>query len=172
VLARRLRRIVHLVLALCVVVVIVAMLPGQRVYSDANNCFGYALASFGNTEHHQIDCTPSYTKLERTDPAGGWPAIGLVVAIAIGAGVLHRRPRRSTAVLFSLWCLLSAAGVFAMTFQLDLFDHVETLWPEAVLGFAFGMIGVLVLAAPIVAFITREKPSDSLPVATGSTGNR
>jgi hypothetical protein len=37
-LARRLRRIVHLVLAVCVVVLIVAMLPGRRVYTDANNC--------------------------------------------------------------------------------------------------------------------------------------
>ena len=40
-------------LALCVVIPVVALLPGHRVYGDANNCFGYALASLGNTEHHE-----------------------------------------------------------------------------------------------------------------------
>ncbi len=45
VLARRMRRIVHLVLALCAVIAAVAMLPGRRVYSDTNNCLGYAACS-------------------------------------------------------------------------------------------------------------------------------
>ncbi len=159
-------------LALCGVIPVVAMLPGHRVYGDANNCFGYALASLGDTEHHVEHCTPSYTKLERTEPAGGWPAIGLAIAIAIGVGVLYRRPRRSTAVLCWLWCMLAAAGTLVLTINFDLFDRVVVLWPEQALAFVFGTIGVLVTVAPIVAFVTREKPSDSLPVATGSTGSR
>jgi hypothetical protein len=172
VLARRLRRIVHLVLGLCVVIVVVAMLPGRRVYSDANHCLGYALASFGNTEHHQVDCTPSYTTLERTEPAGGWPAIGTALAIAIGAAILYRKPERRIAMLFWLWSALSCASIIALTFQLDLFEHVELLWPAHVIGFALGMLAILVFAAPVVALVTREKPSDSLPVARGSTGSR
>lgn len=159
-------------LALCVVIPVVALLPGHRVYGDANNCFGYALASLGNTEHHEDHCTPSYTKLERTEPAGGWPVVGLAVAIAIGVGVLYRKPRRSIAILCWLWCVLAAAGTLALTLDLDLFDRVEILWPEKVLAFALGTIGVLVTAAPVVAFVTREPPSGSLPVARGSTGSR
>ena len=159
-------------LGLCIVIAIVAMLPGRRVYGDANNCFGYAIASLGNTEHHEDHCTPSYTQLERTDPAGGWPAFGTALAVAIGAAILYRKPERKIAMLFSLWSALSCASIIALSLQLDLFDHVVLLWPARVLGFALGMLAILVFAAPIVALVTRESPSDSLPVARGSTGSR
>jgi hypothetical protein len=171
-LARRLRRIVHLVLASCLVVAVLAMLPGRRVYGDANNCLGYALASLGTTEHHDVACTPSFTRLERTEPAGGWPALGTALAIAIGAALLYSRPDRKIALLFWAWSALSGASIVALSFQLDLFTHVELLWPEHVLGFALGMLAILVFAAPIVALVTREPATGSLPVATGSTGSR
>ena len=155
-------------LALCAVVVIVAMLPGRHVYSDANNCFGIGIASLGMTESHGGHCEPSYTKLERTEPAGGWPAIVIACAVALAAGILYRKPKRSVAVLFWLWCGLTTGLAIALTIDFDFFDHVVTLWPEKLLAFAFGTIGVLVFAAPIVAFATREKPGDSLPVASAS----
>lgn len=162
----------HLVLPVCLVIAVVAMLPGRRIYSDTNHCFGNGLASLASTEHHGDSCTPSYTTLERTEPAGGWPAVALAIAIAIGAAILYRKPRRSFAVVFWLWSTLPAVGLVAMTFDLDFFDRVVVLWPEHVLGFAGGMLGVLVIAAPILAFLTRDPPSDSLPVATGSTDSR
>lgn len=155
-------------LALCAVVVIVAMLPGRRVYSDANNCVGLGLASLGMTEHHGGHCEPSYTKVERTEPAGGWPAIVVACVVALAAGILYRKPKRSTALLFWLWCGLSIGLAMALTIDFSFFDHVVTLWPQELLGFVFGMIGVLVFAAPIVAFATREKAGDPLPVASTS----
>ncbi|MBV8756264.1 MAG: hypothetical protein JO257_03245, partial [Deltaproteobacteria bacterium] len=123
VLARRLRRIVHLVLALCAVIVVLAMLPGRRVYSDANNCFGNGLASLGMTESREHHCEPSYTKLERTEPAGGWPAIVIACAVALAAGILYRKPKRSTALLFWLWSALTTGIAFALTIDFDFFDH-------------------------------------------------
>jgi len=56
---------------------------------------------------------------------------------------------------------------------LDFFDHVELLWTSHVLAFAAGTMLVLVLlGVPVVVIATRERPSDSLPVATDSTGSR
>lgn len=165
-LARRLRRVVHLVLALCVILVVVANLPGRRIYADANNCFGNGLASLGMTESHHFECTPSYTKLARTEPAGGWAAILLALAIALGAGIVHHRPRRITAIAWVVWTVLAAAGTAAMSFHLSLFDHIVTLWPGHVLAFAVGMLFVLVLlATPIIVIATRERPSDSTAIA-------
>ena len=171
-LTRRLRRLTEIALALSVVLVVVAKLPGRRVYDDANDCFGAALGSFATTEHSSYVCVPSYTKLVGTEDAGGWPVVLLAVAVALGAAILHRFPGRANALAYWVWCGLAGTGVAFMTFDLDLFSHVEILWPERVLGFALGMLAILVFVTPFIAAVTREKPSDSLPVARGSTGNR
>src|SRR5690348_1057063 len=122
---RRLRRIVHLVLGLSVVVVALAFLPGRRVYADANNCIGNALASFGMMEHHHEECAPSYTELVATRPAGGSFALVFVAAVAIGAGIVYRRPERWTAWLWAIWTVAAGIGAWLMTsFDLNLFDHV------------------------------------------------
>lgn len=165
-LERRLRRIAHLVLALCVIVVAVAKLPGRRVYADANDCFANAVASLVTTEHHHEHCTPSYTKLERTEQAGGWAAIVFAVAVALGAGILHRRPTRATAIAWVVWTGLAGVGAAVMSFQLSLFDHVVSLWPTHVLAFALGMLLVFVLlATPVIVIATRERVSDSSAIA-------
>lgn len=170
-LARRLRRIVHLVLALSIVVAALAFLPGERVYEETNGCFGQALASLGTTEHLHPDCTPAY-RLDRTEPAGGAMVILLVAAIALGAGIVYRRPTRWTAWLWVVWSVAATIGMFMMSFELRLFEHVETLWAAHVLRFALGMIGVLVvIATPVVATFTRERATGSLPSATDRSRN-
>ena len=171
-LTRRLRRLTEIALALTVVLVVVAKLPGRRVYDDANNCFGFVMGSMASTEHTTFTCTPSYTKLVGTEEAGGWAVVILAAAVALGAAILHRFPGRANAVAFWVWSGLAGTGVAFMTFDLDLFSHVEILWPEHVLGFALGMLAVVVFVTPVVAAVTREKPSDSLPVARGSSGSR
>jgi hypothetical protein len=171
-LERRLRRVVHLVLALCAVVVVVAKLPGRHVYADANNCFGSALASLGTTEHHHDECTPSYTRLLRTEEAGGWAAIVFAVAVALGAGIVHRKPTRAKAVAWIVWTALAGVGAAVMSFELNFFDHVVTLWPTHVLAFALGMLLVFVLiAVPIIAIATRERVSDSSAIARSRSRN-
>lgn len=171
-LTRRLRRLTEIALVLSAVLAVAAKLPGRRVYDDANDCFGAALGSFASTEHSSYVCVPSYTKLVGTEDAGGWPMVLLAVAVALGAAILHRFPGRANALAYWVWCGLAGTGVAFMSFDLDLFSHVEILWPERVLGFALGMLAILVFATPIVAALTREKPSDSLPVARGSKGSR
>jgi hypothetical protein len=167
-----LRRLTEIALVLAGVLGVVAKLPGRRVYDDANDCFGAALGSFASTEHASYVCVPSYTKLVGTEDAGGWPLVLLAVAVALGAAILHRFPGRTNALAYWVWCGLAGTGVAVMTFDLDLFNHVEILWPERVLGFALGMLAIIVFVTPIVAAVTREQASDSLPVARGSTGNR
>jgi hypothetical protein len=163
---------VHLVLGLCVVTVIVALLPGRRIYDDANNCFRNGLAELANTESHGGHCEPSYTRVRETRSAGGWSAIFFVVAVALGAGMVLGRPTRASAIGFAIWTALISAAIALFNFQI--FGDVEVrLWPSHVLTFAVGTLLVLVLiAAPLVAFVTRERSSDSLPAARDSTGSR
>jgi len=171
-LTRRLRRLTEIALALSVVLAAMAKLPGHRVYDDANDCFGAAMGSLASTEHSSYVCVPSYTKLVGTEDAGGWPIVLLAVAVALGAAILHRFPGRTNAVAYWVWCGLAGTGAVFMSLDFDLFSHIEILWPERVLGFALGMLAIVVLVTPFIAAVTREKPSDSLPVARGSTGSR
>ena len=161
-------------LALCAVIVIVAMLPGRRVYADASNCAGEGLARLANTEARGGSCTPSYTKIKRTDAAGGWLAIVLAVSVALGASIVHGRPGRANAIGWAVWtALVSVVIVLRSIDFLDFFEHVDILWTSHVLAFAAGMMLVLVLlAVPIVVIATRERASDSLPAATDLTGSR
>lgn len=163
-LERRLRRVVHLVLGLCVILVVVAKLPGRRVYTDANGCPGFETLAM--TEHRDVECTPSYTKLVRTEPAGGWAAIVLAVAVALGAGIVHLKPTRATAIAWVVWTVLAATGTAAMSFELSFLDDAVLLWPTYVLRFAAGMLLVLtVLATPIIVIATRERATGSSAIA-------
>lgn len=171
-LARRLRRIIHLVLALGLVAAVIGFFPGERIYDDANNCFGQALASLGVTEHHHDDCTPAYTKLVATQGAGDWPVLGFVLAVALGGAIVYRKPRRSYALAWTIWTGLMAVALIFVMFDLHVFEHVVILWPTHVVQFAIGMLLVLVMiATPVIALVTRE-PSGSLPTATGRSDSR
>jgi hypothetical protein len=90
----------------------------------------------------------------------------LAVAIALGAGIVYRKPTRAKAILWVVWTALAAAGTAAMSFELSFFDDVVLLWPTYVLRFSAGMLLVFVLiATPIVVIASRARASDSSAVA-------
>ena len=159
-------------LAIGLVAAVIGLFPGTRVYDDANDCFGRALAGLATTEHHHDDCTPAYTVLKATQPAGGWPVVGFVLAVALGGAIVYRKPRRAYAFAWTIWSGLSAVALIFVMFDFHLFEHVVILWPTYVTQFAIGMLLVLVMVAtPLVAVLTRE-PRDSLPVATDRSDSR
>ena len=159
-------------LALGVVAAVIGFFPGSRVYDDANNCFGQAIASLGMTEHHTSDCTASWTKLVEVQPAGGWPVLGFVLAVALGAAIVYRKPRRAYAFAWTLWTGLMAVALIVVMFDFHIFEHVVILWPTHVVELSLGMLLVLVMiGAPLVALVTRE-PSGSLPTARDRSDRR
>lgn len=168
---RRFRRIVQLCVVLAILACIAGMLPGSRAYEDANNCAGEALGSLGLTEHHHIDCTPSYTHLVAEEPAGGFRLVLALAVFLIPGLVGYRKPRGVYAVVWPLWFIGEACAIFAMSFELRLFQHVVVLWPLHAVEILVGTILVLAcIGAPIAALVSR--PSDSLPRATDRSGSR
>lgn len=159
-------------LILGVVAAVIGLFPGERIYDDANNCWVRGQESLGTTGHYDDNCTPSYTKLRETHPAGGWPVLGFVLAVAIGAAIVYRTPRRAHAFAWTIWSGLSAVALIFVMFDFHSFDNVVILWPTYVTEFSIGMLLVLVMGAtPLVAVFTRE-PRDSLPVATDRSDSR
>jgi hypothetical protein len=164
-LERRLRRIVGIVWMLGAAGAIVGLFPGERVYDDANNCFGSAIAGlFLHGGDH--GCTASYTKLVAERPAGGLPMVLFVGAIAAYGWLLVRHPRRWVAAAWGLWTAVALVAFFAATFKLDLFSHTETLWATPV---AYTLVGAMLLLifpiAPIVAFASRRDDRADAPSA-------
>lgn len=129
-LARRLRRIVHLVLPIGLVVAIVGQLPAYRMY------FGDAF-------------------LGTQTAGGGWLILFLGIALA-PAAIVYRDPRRRWAWVWAGWTLPSGFMVAGVSFGMSLFEHPVPLWPAQVVRFGVGTILVLVvIAAPIVALVSR-----------------
>jgi hypothetical protein len=160
-LAGRLRRFILGIAALGLVLVGVGLLPGQAVYDDANNCFGSALASLGQTEHHHSTCSSSYTELQETRLAGGLPLATYVLLLLAPAIVLYRDPRASRAWWWIVWSIgglvASLALLFLMEFHLDLFSRTTTLWPARVVEGGMGVMQALLLVAlPIMILRSRE----------------
>jgi len=160
-LAGRLRRFIVVIAALGLVLVGVGLLPGQAVHDDANNCFGSALASLGQTEHHHSTCTSSYTELHETRLAGGLPLAIYVLLLLAPAIVLYRDPRARRAWWWIVWSIgglvVSLALLFLMEFHLDLFSRTTTLWPARIVEGGMGVLQVLLLVAlPIMILRSRE----------------
>ena len=149
------------------ITVILAVLPGRHVYADANNCFA-GLGTRSPTDPARPATRTSYAP--RLRAAGS--TIPFAVSVALGAGVVHRKPRRATAIGWAVWTALASIVIVLRSIDfLDFFDPVQLTWASHALAFAAGMMLVLVLLAiPIVIAFTREDPTGSLPVATGSTG--
>lgn len=154
------------------VAAVIGFFPGERIYDDANHCWIRGQESLGTTGHYDENCTPSYTKLRETHPAGGWPVVGFVLAVALGAAIVCRKPRRAYALAWTIWTGLSALALILVMSDFHSFDNVVIVWPTYVTQFAIGMLLVLVMGAtPLVAVFTRE-PRGSLPVATDRSGSR
>jgi hypothetical protein len=139
-LARRLRRIVHLVVLLAVVAAAFSWLPAERVF-------------VGKTFLHV-----------RT--SGGARFVVLLTLMLLPALLVYRDPRKHWAWLWWAWTVPSAVVVLLMVFGFHILSHGEPLWPRAVVGFCVSMILVLVLVGvPIVAIVTRTDPRSPLPDA-------
>ena len=165
-LERRLRRIVRLVALLGIAGALVGLFPGERVYDDANNCFGSAFSSLFSHGGGQHDCTSSYTKLVAERPAGGLPLVVFVGAILMYGWLLATSPGRWAAIGWTLWTAI-AGGVFvAATFKLELFSQTETLWATPVTYTLIGAMLVLIFPiAPLVAFTSKREVTDDTPSA-------
>lgn len=129
-LARRLRRIVHLVAPIAVVVAIVGQLPAYNMYF-------------------------SDTFLGTRTAGGGWLILFLGLALA-PAAIVYRDPRRRWAWIWAAWTVPSGFLVLAVSFGISLFQHAVPLWPAQVVRFGVGIILVLlVIAVPIIALLSR-----------------
>jgi hypothetical protein len=160
-LAARLRRLIQVIAVVGVVLVGIGLLPGVEVYDDESNCLGYALGSLGMTEHHHIDCTPSYTKLREIRIAGGRALAGYVVMLLAPAMLLYRRPSAPWAWAWLAWGISSLVAGIALwvvvDFHLDLFSHTRRLWPSYVVGGGVLAIqGLLLVGVPVAVLRSRE----------------
>ena len=163
-LERRLVRIVQSTTVLGVLACVIGLFPGQRVYEDSNDCIGRALGGLA-AEHHST-CTSSYDRLVETRLAGGWQLIVLVALIQLFGAVVYRYPRRTSALVWPVWTALWTVAYIALTFQLDLFSHVEVLWPSHVVVMLAGaMLLLIVIATPIVALVSDRTRRDDAPSA-------
>lgn len=129
-LARRLRRIVQLVVPTAIVTGFAGLLPGYEMY-------------FGDTHLH-------------TETAGGgWLLLFLALALA-PAAVVYRDPRRRWAWIWAGWTFPSMFLSVMVSFGFRIFERAEPLWPALVVRFGVSMIFVLVmLAVPLIALLSR-----------------
>lgn len=142
-LARRLRRVVQLVVPTAIVTGVAGLLPGYEMY-------------FGDTHLH-------------TETAGGgWLILFLALALA-PAAVVYRDPRRRWAWIWAGWTLPSGFLVMAVSFGFKIFERAVPLWPAHVVRFGVGTILVLlVIAVPLIALASRgsdEAAPSRLPQA-------
>jgi hypothetical protein len=159
-LAARLRRLIIGLTVLAVVLLGIGLLPGERVYDDANNCFGRVFGALGNTEHQQSACESSYTRLSETRLAGGLP-LAIYLVVVVGPGwLVYRKPRARPAWWWFAWSIvgavLSACLAFYLEFHLDLFSRTVILWPTRVVEVGIATIqGALLLALPLIIVRSR-----------------
>ena len=162
-LAARLRRLIVALTVLAVVLLGIGLLPGERVYDDANNCFGHVFGALASTEHQQSACESSYTQLRETRLAGGVPlAVYLIIVVAPG-WLVYRTPRARPAWWWFAWSIigavLSACLGFYLEFNLDLFSRTVILWPTRVVEAGIAVIEVaLLLGLPLVVVRSRTRP--------------
>jgi hypothetical protein len=147
-LAARLRKLITGLAVLAVVLIGVGLLPGQRVYHDANHCLGRALAALHLAEP---SCTSSYTDLRGTYPAGGLRLALYLVVVLVPAWPLYRDPRAPRA--WKWFAASIAAGIIAgnLVFYLevepDALSHTVTLWPARIVEAGVAAIQVVLLLA-------------------------
>lgn len=153
-LAARLRRLIIGLTVLAVVLLGIGLLPGERVYDDANNCFGHVFGALGNTEHQPSACESSYTRLSEIRLAGGLP-LAIYLVVVVGPGwLIYRRPGARRAWWWFAWSIvgavLSACLGFYLEFHLDLFSRTVILWPTRVVEVGVATIQLaLLLGLPI-----------------------
>jgi hypothetical protein len=154
-LVQRLRAFVIVIAMLGAVTAVIAQLPGERVYDDEANCFGNGLVGIFTTEHHSTACTPSYTRLAVTRPAGGIPLALCLVIMLTPAFAVWRSPTRRAALRWIAWTVLSSlacsVAMFAVEFHLDIFMRTIEEWPQqAVFAMTAATIALLLVVLPLI----------------------
>jgi len=147
-LAARLHKLIASLAVLAVVLLGVGLLPGQRVYHDANHCLSHALAALRLGDP---SCTSSYPELRGTYPAGGLRLALYLVVVLVPAWPVYRDPRAQRAWT---WFAASIAGgivagnlVFYLEVEPDALSHTVTLWPARVVEAGVAAIQVVLLLA-------------------------
>jgi hypothetical protein len=148
--APRLRRLILGIAALAVALLVIGSLRGQRVYHDANQCFGSALAVWGRAEHRHVPCTSLFTELTGIYPAGGGLRLALYLLVVLApAWPAYRRPQPRQA-----WAWFAAAIVGSIVagnlmcwleLDVDSVSRTVTLWPARVVELGVAAIQVLLL---------------------------
>ena len=139
-LARRLRRVVRLVIPLAIIAGVFGLFYGQRVY--AGSLFLY----------------------ERR--AGGGFLIAFLALMLVPGVIVYRDPRKRWAWLWLVWCLPTAILVLVAMMGFHLFTRGEDMWPLVIVRWVVLMIlALLVAGLPLIALITREREPATLPEA-------
>ena len=167
-LAVPLRRLVVGVAALACVLLAVGWLPGPRVYEDLNRCFATTLAALGNTEHRLTSCTPAFTFLHATYPAGGELRLALYLLVVLApAWPVYRDPDARNAWA---WFAAAIAGSVVsgnllcwLELDFDFLSRTVTLWPARVVELGVATIQVLLLLG-LPVMIARHRPA-RVPIA-------
>lgn len=169
---RRMLRILCGLAGACgLVILAIGGLPGRKIYTDANNCFGHALAALG--AHGRYRCEPHYT-LDHTERVLDGPLPWLTLALLLPPGVLvWFRPKLRFALLWSV--LAIPCGYLAVLASLDLhlFARTVALWPWRVFEpLALGLFALVLLVIPISCLVfavyTRIRKPEPPPNGTSS----
>lgn len=140
VLARRLRRVVQLVTGIAVAISCFAFLPGERVY--AGNEFLYESS------------------------AGGFYVIGALALVLLPAILVYRDPRKRWAWLWFVWTLPASLLLVVASVGIHILSTGVDLWPRTVVkAGAFTILVLILIAVPLIALLTRERPGTSIPPA-------
>ena len=159
-LPRVLRRVALAVIVLCGLAMIVGLLPGMKVYKDANDCFGHALGRLFSAHGGGGGSTcESHYVLIRTERAGGWELMLALLPVVLGGLAVRRWPRPLIAGLWPLGAFVLLAIGVIVTFDLEIFslERKVAMWPTVVVSVLLGFVALIMLivfvAMPIVGVV-------------------
>jgi hypothetical protein len=134
-LARGLKLIALLVIAMCAIAMVVGLFPGKHVYRDANDCFGEALGRLFSAHGGGggSTCAPDYVFVRR-ELAGGWQLMLALAPVVLGGLAVWRWPRIFVAALWPViaFVLLVISIAIALDFEIFSLEHTVLLWPSYV----------------------------------------
>ena len=140
VLARRLRRVVQLVTGIAVAISCFAFLPGERVYAGGEFLY--------------------------EGSAGGFYVIGALALVLLPAIPVYRDPRKRWAWVWFVWTLPASLLLLVASAGIHILATSVDLWPRTVVkAGSFTILVLILIAVPLIALLTRERPAPSIPPA-------
>lgn len=173
-LPRVLRVVALAVIVVCGLAMVIGLLPGTKIYRDANDCFGHALGSLFSAHGGGGHCEPHY-KLIGTKPAGGFDLVVALIPLVLGGLAVRRWPRPLVAGLWPVgaFVLLVIGAIVTLDFDIFSLERKVPLWPSYVVSGLLGLIAlimlVLIIAMPIIsihrALARRRAAREAFPAA-------